>query len=126
MDRRDFLKGAAAAAGLLACSGGGRGRGAPDPEPPVVAPGERPDAALRDLAMIALDAARAAGATYADVRFCDYRRQSLSTREARVQRIADSENRGFGVRVIASGTWGFAASARIDKEELVRVARAAV
>ncbi len=124
MHRRDFLKGAAATAGLFAC--GGKTRTGAPAGPPPLPPGEQPDAALRDLAMIALDAARAAGATYADVRIADYRRQRIRTREARVEDITDREDRGFGVRVIAGGTWGFAASARIERDELARVARAAV
>src|SRR5207248_4218278 len=40
--------------------------------------------------------------------------------------INDSQDRGFGVRVIAGGAWGFAASASVSPEEVVRVARRAV
>jgi TldD protein len=84
------------------------------------------DPSLVALADVALDAARAAGATYADVRIADYRRQSVSTREARVQSIDESEDRGFGVRVIAAGTWGFAASSIVTRDEVVRIAQRAV
>jgi len=84
------------------------------------------DPGLKELADVALEAARAAGATYADVRIADYRNQSIRTRENRVIAIDDSEDRGFGVRVIAAGTWGFAASAPVEREEIARVARRAV
>jgi TldD protein len=117
VNRRDFLKGTAAAGGLLVACGG------------KVPPSRTPafsDPDLVALADVALDAARAAGATYADVRFADYRRQSVYTREARVQGIDESEDRGFGVRVIADGTWGFAASSVVTKDEVVRIARRAV
>jgi TldD protein len=40
--------------------------------------------------------------------------------------VRDDEERGFGVRVIAAGTWGFAASARMDAGEIATVARRAV
>ena len=123
MRRRDFLKGTLAAAVLPACGGSsGRGGGAaPRPSPPAFS-----DPSLVELADLALDSARAAGATYADVRVADYRRQAVSTREARVLNISDARDRGFGVRVIARGAWGFAASASVTKEEVVRVARQAV
>ena len=84
--RREFLKTASAAAatiGVNACVG--------SQQPPVHAP--RPastevpaasttaDSSFRDLAMLALDAARSAGAQYADVRISRNRVQSISTRE---------------------------------------------
>ncbi len=84
------------------------------------------DPRLVSIADAALQAAREAGATYADIRIADYRRQSLLTREARVTDISDSEDRGLGVRVIANGTWGFAASATITADEAARIARRAV
>lgn len=85
-----------------------------------------PDAALRALADVALDEARAAGASYADIRIADYRTQRIATREDRVLALEDSEDRGFGVRVIADGAWGFVAGARIDRDEIARAARRAV
>jgi TldD protein len=125
MLRRDFLKGTLAAAVLPACGGSGTRRepiaASPRPARPAFS-----DPGLVELADLALDTARAAGASYADVRIADYRRQSVSTREARVLSISDSEDRGFGVRVIAKGAWGFAASAAVTRDEVVRVARQAV
>jgi TldD protein len=131
MHRRDFLKGTAATGLLVAC-GGSSGTARPPvvtgtapakPQPPAVT---FSDPELEKLANAALQAARDAGATYADIRIADYRWQSIGTREDRVQSVNDSEDRGFGVRVIANGTWGFAASARVTVEEAVRVARRAV
>ncbi len=85
-----------------------------------------PDAPLNDLAAAALDAARSAGATYADIRINRYRSQIISTREDRVDWINDSESFGFGVRVLAGGAWGFASSTHITRDEVVRAARQAV
>src|SRR5687768_14031405 len=75
---------------------------------------------FRALAMRALDAARSAGAEYADVRINRNRQQSISTREQRVLGLADNETFGFGVRALAGGAWGFVASRseerRVGKE----------
>ncbi len=124
MHRRDFLVRSAlagSAAWLSACTSKPVGSHlVPAGKDPL------PNGDLRRLADVALNAARDAGATYADVRIADYRRQALSTREQRVTDVTDSEDRGFGVRVIVNGTWGFAASASVNGDELVRVARQAV
>src|SRR5690349_1880321 len=117
MQRREFLKRTAASGLLLAC----RHHARPGPAEVTFS-----DPELVTLADAALGAARDAGATYADVRIADYRRQTIETREARVMSVDDSEDRGFGVRVIADGTWGFAASGTVTRDEVVRVARRAV
>ncbi len=55
-----------------------------------------------------------------------YRNQSIFTRDRHVERIADGEDYGFGIRVIVDGTWGFSASSVVTADEMVRVARKAV
>ena len=80
----------------------------------------------RELAMRALDAARSAGAAYADVRVSRNRNQSISTRERQITGFDDGETFGFGVRVLANGAWGFAASKDLTLDEATRVARQAV
>jgi TldD protein len=80
----------------------------------------------RELAMRALDAARAAGATYADVRISRNRAQQLGTREQQITFFNDTDTFGFGVRVVANGSWGFAASRDLNAEEVTRVAQQAV
>ena len=83
------------------------------------------DPNIKELAQVALDAARGAGATYADVRFARNRTQSLFTREQRVQGLVDNETAGFGVRALVNGAWGFAASRELSRDEIARVARQA-
>jgi TldD protein len=123
MDRRTFVvQGATIAAGLAAC-------GPAIMTPPARAPtGDLagPDASVRDLALRALDAARAAGASYADVRFHNTRSQSVGTRERQITGLSDSETSGFGVRALVNGAWGFAASRVMAPEEVDRVAQLAV
>ncbi|HJR62547.1 MAG TPA: TldD/PmbA family protein [Gemmatimonadaceae bacterium] len=125
--RRDFLKSASAAvaaAGVAACST--QTQVAPPAVPP--APAATPDdgdASFKELAMRALDAAKSAGASYADVRISRNRNQSIFTREQRVQAINDNETFGFGVRVLVDGAWGFAASRDLTRDEVARIARQA-
>jgi TldD protein len=81
----------------------------------------------KELADAALNAAKKAGASYADVRIGRYLTQSLMTREARVQNIANNESFGVGIRVLINGTWGFAATNEVTKDGVVKcAARAAL
>src|SRR5262245_51016614 len=81
---------------------------------------------LKGLADAALAAAKQAGASYADIRINRYRNQFLFTRDRRVQNIVNTEDFGFGVRVIVEGTWGFASSSAVTKDDVAAVARQAV
>jgi len=58
-----------------------------------------------DLALEALNAAKAAGAQYADARVGNYRRQTLNTREHQITGVTDSESYGIGVRTLVDGAW---------------------
>lgn len=70
----------------------------------------------KQLADAALNTARGAGATYADIRIGRYLNQFISTRENRVQNITNTESFGAGIRVIVNGTWGFAATNEVTTE----------
>jgi TldD protein len=78
-----------------------------------------------DLAAEALNAAKDAGASYADVRVGRYRRQSVNTRERRITGVADSESYGLGVRTLVNGSWGFAATSNMTTDGVVKAAREA-
>jgi TldD protein len=85
-----------------------------------------PNQELKGLADAALAAAKQAGASYADIRINRYRNQFLFTRDRRVQNLVNTEDFGFGVRVIVDGTWGFASSSSVTKDDVAAVARQAV
>ncbi|HYJ78704.1 MAG TPA: TldD/PmbA family protein, partial [Longimicrobiaceae bacterium] len=122
MRRREFLlQGSALAAGLTAGS-------AVLPRLARAYPGDGwpDDPETKALAMRALDAARGAGASYADVRISRSRTQALGTREQQITFFNDADTFGFGVRVLAGGAWGFAASRELTASEVDRVARSAV
>jgi TldD protein len=74
----------------------------------------------------ALNAAKSAGATYADVRIGRYLNQGVFTREKQVQNIVSSESYGAGIRVIANGTWGFASTNIVTEAGLAKAAQLAV
>jgi TldD protein len=78
------------------------------------------------LADAALNTAKGAGASYADVRIGRYLNQSIFTREKQVQNIASGESFGAGVRVIANGSWGFAATNNVTDSGLAKAAQLAV
>jgi TldD protein len=83
------------------------------------------DPLLDDVVGRALDASRKAGATYADVRIVRRRQEVVATREDHVTDVTYDQSYGVGVRVIAGGAWGFAATSRVDTKEAARVARLA-
>ncbi len=123
MKRRDFiyLGGLGAAAAML---------------PPIMVSGYpvHPEAALtpvdvalkKQLSDVALNAARSKGATYTDVRLGRYLNQFVVTREDKVQNIVNTESYGMGIRVIANGSWGFAATDKLDKDNIAKTAQMAV
>ncbi len=78
------------------------------------------------LADAALNAAKAAGATYADVRIGRYLNQFVITREDKVQNLVNTESFGAGIRVIVNGTWGFAAIVDPTTESIAKTAQQAV
>lgn len=78
------------------------------------------------LADVALNAGKSGGATYVDVRIGRYLNQFVVTREEKVQNIVNTETYGLGVRVIANGSWGFAATDRLDNDSVAEAARNAV
>ncbi len=81
---------------------------------------------LRALADAALSAARAAGAEFADFRFHRVQVGMLTVRDTAVQANTDAVTTGYAVRVIADGTWGFAASVLATPDAAADTARQAV
>ena len=126
--RRDFLKSCAAGAAVASLPGAVAWEEA-------FAAAPTPDPVYRPLMEVALETARKLGASYADMRVCRYHVQNVSLRTqpdlrtgkvASVPRVSESSRFGFGVRVLVDGAWGFAASPRVEKEEVARVTREAV
>jgi TldD protein len=77
------------------------------------------------LADAALNAAKAAGASYADVRIGRSLNQYVFTREKQVQNIVSTESYGVGIRVLVNGCWGFASTSVVTEASLAATARVA-
>jgi TldD protein len=69
---------------------------------------------VRELCSSAVEAALAAGASYADARAVLGRSQAVSTKNGRVDQLSDAESEGIGVRVLVDGAWGFACDRRLE------------
>ncbi len=121
MHRRDFVKltGVGAAGLVLPITGSRVSAEA------LVATG-MDFAQKKQLANIALNAATEAGASYADARIGRYLNQFVTAQELRVDGIVNTESVGIGIRVIANGTWGFAATSSLTPESIARTAQQAV
>jgi TldD protein len=81
---------------------------------------------MKDVASWALNVAALRGASYADARIADDRHRALATKNGKVSSAADSESLGLGVRVIADGAWGFAASDDLSRAAVEATAARAV
>lgn len=78
------------------------------------------------MADVALNAARSKGATYTDARLGRYLNQFVVTRDKNIENVVDTESYGMGIRVIANGCWGFAATDKLDNDSIARAAETAV
>ena len=81
---------------------------------------------MKDLCTRAIDTAKARGASYADIRIIRTRREAIAIRNGALSQSDLGDDLGFGVRVIASGAWGFASSPEVSRDEVERVAALAV
>src|SRR5215475_1555004 len=70
---------------------------------------------MKHIADWALDLAVKRGASYADARIVDERSRSLAAKNGKIGHASDSESQGIGIRVIADGAWGFAASKELSR-----------
>jgi len=74
----------------------------------------------------ALEGLRRAGAEYADARFLDCATESITVRNEQVAALSRDRDRGFGIRVLYRGSWGFAASAELAEPEVEAIAERAL
>jgi TldD protein len=79
-----------------------------------------------ELMQVALDVAKSAGASYADVRVAARRQQNVNTRDRIVQGVSDTDTFGLGVRTLVDGAWGFAATSTLTRDAIAQVAKSAI
>jgi len=81
---------------------------------------------MKSSAPLAIDTAAARGATYADARVVATRSRSLTTKNGRVGHASEPDSVGIGIRVVAGGAWGFAATAELSRSAVEATAARAV
>lgn len=79
-----------------------------------------------DVITAGLETAKAAGATYADIRLHRRRDERISVRDDHVDFVSDSEDYGLAVRVLVEGAWGFAAAPSVSVTQAKVLAHRAV
>jgi len=120
VERRTFLKIGSGAAGALMVPVFGEAIAAEALINPVAV------AFKKALADAALEAATKAGASYCDVRIGRYLNQFITTRDLNVENVVNTESSGVGIRVIASGAYGFASTNDMSTDSIAAAARQAV
>jgi TldD protein len=71
---------------------------------------------MLDWATWGIETAKVRGASYADARVMDVRQRDITTKNGELGTLLESESLGIGIRVIASGAWGFASTDRLTPE----------
>src|SRR5436305_12729674 len=81
---------------------------------------------MKELALSALDAVTRRGVTYADVRAIEAREREITTKNGKAGHVGGGESVGVGIRVLAFGCWGFAATDDISKNGVEAAANLAI
>ena len=81
---------------------------------------------MKEIASQALETARSRGASLAEARIVDERDRSLATKNGKIGGASDAESLGIGIRVIADGGFGFAATDDLSRDGVDRCAARAV
>ena len=76
---------------------------------------------MEDLARRAMETALSSGATYADIRIVEINNQNISSRNGKIRNVSIGKNKGFGVRVLIDGAWGFSSSCDISPNTIEKV-----
>ena len=84
------------------------------------------DLPRHELAEAALSAAKAAGASHADLRLHRLSTEMIQLRDGELETAVVSREVGLAVRVIVDGTWGFASHAELTPAVAAETARRAV
>ncbi len=81
---------------------------------------------VSDFAEEALEKAERMGASYADIRVSEILNEILTVKDGEPESVTELQRRGFGIRVVADGAWGFAGSIDVDQHEAGRTVEKAI
>lgn len=81
---------------------------------------------MRDQLRHALERAQELGASYADIRVVERRRSTVAVKNEAVEALNRETDRGFGIRVLVDGGWGYVGSADVTTDEIEAMTQRAV
>src|ERR1700759_1631283 len=81
---------------------------------------------MKQIASWALETAKLRGASLAEARIVDERHRAPAPKNGRIGNASDAESLGIGIRVIADGAFGFAATDDLSREGVESCAARAV
>jgi TldD protein len=81
---------------------------------------------MKEIGAWALNVCNARGVQFADLRIVDERQRGLATKNGKIAHAADSNSMGIGIRVLANGAWGFAATEDLTRAGVETTAQQAV
>lgn len=94
------------------------------PAPPAAA--QSMSSTERELLALAMDAARSAGADYADGRVIRTQFEAVGAREQMITQVQSTDSYGLNIRALVGGSWGFAATQDFSRDAVTRTAQEAV
>jgi TldD protein len=71
---------------------------------------------MKEIASWVLNTCQSRGAQYAEARIVDERQRALATKNGKIGTASDSESLGLGIRILAEGAWGFAATEDLTRD----------
>jgi len=80
----------------------------------------------REFVELALNTAKLKGASFVDVRLIRKQDEYIALKNGRVEALKRDDDSGIGIRVIVNGSWGFAATAKLNKADVANTAALAV
>uniref|UniRef100_A0A7C3Z427 TldD/PmbA family protein n=1 Tax=candidate division WOR-3 bacterium TaxID=2052148 RepID=A0A7C3Z427_UNCW3 len=80
----------------------------------------------KELVALALEVIEKEGVSYGDCRFTRIEEETIHQENGRIDTLKRDEDQGIGIRVIKDGAWGFAATSKLTKEDVIRAAKLAV
>jgi TldD protein len=81
---------------------------------------------MKDIALNALDAVARRGADYADARAMETLERDVATKNGKAANLSSAVSRGVGIRVLAAGCWGFAATDDLSPNGIEAAAQLAI
>ncbi|MBM3499518.1 MAG: TldD/PmbA family protein [Armatimonadetes bacterium] len=81
---------------------------------------------MRDALRWVCEAAKGAGAAFADARAVDSTHTNLRRQDGKTDRLRQGTSLGVGIRVLLEGAWGFASTNETSRDDLKRCLEAAV